>query len=173
MSIGDSVLTGLMATLNTAVAAVPSFATAAPSVIASVQQPLSLAQSRVQQLIDAGEAILGSVTTFGGVLPSASIGESAANLLAQSANLAQLSTLYQLTSILGRMAANLAAVTASPKSITVAGGNLFQLSEQQYGDAMDWTSIAKANGLTDPFIDGVQTLNIPAQPDNAGGVLSS
>jgi hypothetical protein len=36
---------------------------------------------------------------------------------------------------------------------------------------MAWTGIAKANGLKDPTISGVQTLTVPALPDDSGGVM--
>ena len=45
--------------------------------------------------------------------------------------------------------------------ITVVGGNLYQIASEQYGDAMGWIQIAQANGLTDPQLQGVITLNIP------------
>lgn len=54
----------------------------------------------------------------------------------------------------------------------MAGGNLMQLAANVYGDAKAWTGIAKANKITDPVVQGVQTLNVPVRPDNAGGVLS-
>jgi nucleoid-associated protein YgaU len=57
--------------------------------------------------------------------------------------------------------------------VTTAGGNLFSIAGQQYGDATAWTGIAKANNLTDPFVQGTQTLNIPAKPDTAGGILNA
>ncbi len=45
--------------------------------------------------------------------------------------------------------------------ITVAGGNLFAIAAQQYGDATAWLQIARANGLSDPFLSGLVTLTIP------------
>jgi len=47
------------------------------------------------------------------------------------------------------------------KQITVAGGNLYQIASQYYGDPMGWVQIAQANGLTDPQLIGIVTLNIP------------
>jgi hypothetical protein len=38
---------------------------------------------------------------------------------------------------------------------------------------MDWTGIAKANGLTDPFVQGLAVLSIPPLPDQQNGVLAS
>jgi hypothetical protein len=57
------------------------------------------------------------------------------------------------------------------KTIQVAGANLFQLALQEYGDATMWLLIASANGLTDPMVSGLVTLNIPsADPAASGGI---
>jgi nucleoid-associated protein YgaU len=59
------------------------------------------------------------------------------------------------------------------KTITVAGGNLFAIAAQQYGDATQWYLIAAANGLKDPFLNGVVTLSIPPAQTTGGtdGIL--
>jgi len=59
------------------------------------------------------------------------------------------------------------------RTITVAGGNLFQLAVQYLGDATQWNRIAQLNGLYDPFLYGVVTLVIPVVNPNAGngGIL--
>lgn len=55
------------------------------------------------------------------------------------------------------------------KQITVVGGNLYQIAAQEYGDPMGWVQIAVANGLSDPQVVGVVTLNIPSwNGDNSG-----
>ncbi len=63
------------------------------------------------------------------------------------------------------------ATTARPRRIIQAGGNLFELAARLYGDATLANIIAQANGLSDPFPQGVVTLIIPA-PDasRAGGM---
>lgn len=55
------------------------------------------------------------------------------------------------------------------KTITVAGGNLYQIALDQLGDATQWNRIAEANDLVDPFITGIVTLQIPETDPNAGG----
>ncbi|MDY3551399.1 hypothetical protein R5W24_000475 [Gemmata sp. JC717] len=55
------------------------------------------------------------------------------------------------------------------KTITVAGGNLFQIALQELGAAEQWNRIAQANGMTDPFFTGTRTLRIPAVDLRAGG----
>jgi nucleoid-associated protein YgaU len=56
-------------------------------------------------------------------------------------------------------------------TVTVAGGNLYQLAAQYLGDATQWLRIAQDNNLTDPVLAGVVTLTIPdPDPDTTGGV---
>jgi hypothetical protein len=47
------------------------------------------------------------------------------------------------------------------KTITVVGGNLWQIAAAQLGDATQASRIAALNGLTDPFINGQVTLILP------------
>lgn len=65
--------------------------------------------------------------------------------------------------------------TPGTKQVTVAGGNLFRLAAEHLGDATAWYRIAAANGLTDPQINGVVVLTIPARDQSGGngGVLYS
>jgi nucleoid-associated protein YgaU len=60
-------------------------------------------------------------------------------------------------------------------TITVAGGNLFQIAAQYLGDATAWNRIAALNGLWDFVLAGPITLKIPAPDGTAsnGGVLGS
>ena len=60
------------------------------------------------------------------------------------------------------------------KTITVAGGNLFQIALDQLGDATQWNRIAILNGLVDPFLTGIIALRIPQRdPDAGGGVYGA
>jgi nucleoid-associated protein YgaU len=59
------------------------------------------------------------------------------------------------------------------RTITVNGGNLFQLAAQQLGDATQWIRIAQANGLDDPMLSGLQTLKIPPRNAAAGGGIAA
>lgn len=59
------------------------------------------------------------------------------------------------------------------RTITVAGSNLFQVAAQQLGDATQWIRIAQANGLSDPMLTGLTTLNIPATDPSAGGGIGA
>lgn len=63
------------------------------------------------------------------------------------------------------------------QTITVAGGNLFQLALQYLGAADQWNRLALANlstlapngGVPDPTITGLVVLNIPSVNADAGG----
>jgi hypothetical protein len=58
-------------------------------------------------------------------------------------------------------------------SVTIAGGNLFQIAAALLGDATQWIRIAQLNGLTDPVLSGVVTLQVPALDANAGGGVAT
>jgi hypothetical protein len=58
------------------------------------------------------------------------------------------------------------------QTITVAGGNLYALALQYLGSADQWNRIAQLNGLIDPIITGIVTLQIPSVDANAcGGIF--
>lgn len=57
------------------------------------------------------------------------------------------------------------------RTITVVGGNLFQVAADQLGDPLQWINLAQENGLADPFLEGAVVLQIPAaDPSFADGV---
>jgi hypothetical protein len=58
-------------------------------------------------------------------------------------------------------------------SITVTGGNLFQISMAELGDATQWIRIAQLNNLSDPMLSGVVTLLIPGIDQSAGGGIAA
>lgn len=171
--IGDDTLTTLMGGVTTSVGSVTSFAGASPSVIAGVLQPIAAAQARVATLVDSNSDVLASASAFGAVTPGASAMVNASALLAQVDASTVLANLHNLDFTLGRMTRNLQQVNASPRVVATAGGNLFRIAQQQYGDANAWATIATANGLTDPFVSGTAVLTIPPQPGAADGVLAA
>jgi hypothetical protein len=173
--VADTQLTGLLGTLDTAIKAVSDFARATTQTINSVLTPIANVQARVGLLITTVGNTARSVTTLGGVLPNNPVAKNVNRMLTQSTAMGQLPALYNLNSVLNRLHTNV--YNAGPsapgrQSITVAGGNLFSLAQQQYGDATQWTTIASANKLSDPMLSGIQTLSIPEQPaTSSGGVL--
>jgi nucleoid-associated protein YgaU len=152
---------------------VATFVNATQSAIASVLQPIAAVQSRVRQLLASAVNTTTSVTTLGGIAPYNPIAQSAASLGLQVASFESQPSLLSLQGVMGRMAGNLNSVRTNSSSVTTAGGNLQTIAAKQYGDATSWTAIAKANGMTDPVVSGVQTLTVPVQPDTAGGVLGN
>lgn len=59
------------------------------------------------------------------------------------------------------------------RTITVAGGNLFQIAAEQLNDATQWIRIAQLNRLSDPMLTGVVTLLIPDLDPKAGGGIAA
>jgi hypothetical protein len=172
--IGDSTLTGLMGALSTAAGAVSTFVGAAQSTIASVLQPLNAATQRVSYLIASTDVTLASATAPAGVLPGVSVTVNVAAFTAYSTAANLQPQLLQLQGVLGRMATNLGLVNSSVQTVTVGGGNLFDIASKQYGDPTAWTQIAQANNLSDPTLTGITTLVIPPYNNGtSGGVLSA
>ncbi len=61
----------------------------------------------------------------------------------------------------------------SGQIVVVAGGNLFALAAKYLNDATQWIRIAQANQLSDPQLQGVNTLVIPAVDPTAGGGIAT
>jgi hypothetical protein len=59
------------------------------------------------------------------------------------------------------------------RTITVTGGNLFEVASRFLGDAELWATIAVASGVKDPWLQGLTTLNIPSGSAPAGAALSA
>lgn len=171
--IGDDNLSALLGGLDTAISAVSSFANAAQSTINSVLQPLGAVQQRVTTLIGASTLTLQNVSTFGGVLPNTPFSQAPLRLAAQTNDMLQTNRLFCLRNVCGRMSANLTSINSPQKTVSTAGGNLFQMAQVQYGDATAWTALAQANGVTDPFIKGTATIAVPRQPGGTGGILNA
>lgn len=55
------------------------------------------------------------------------------------------------------------------QSITVVGGNLFQIAAVTLDDATQWIRIAQLNRISDPMLVGEVSLLIPDKDPNAGG----
>lgn len=170
-SIGDGTLSGLLSTLDTAIGKVSSFAKAGQATLNSVLKPLAAVMARVKILNASVGNVLKGAGTLGGVLPSNKSSQSIGKVLGVVSAVTQAGYLWQIAGVLGRIGGNIGAISSSSTQKTVAGGNLFQISQKNYGDATNWTTIAKASGTSDPMVSGVKTLTIPATPDNQGGVL--
>jgi hypothetical protein len=58
------------------------------------------------------------------------------------------------------------------RTITVASGNLFQIASVYLQDATQWVRIAQLNGIADPWLSGLVTLNLPDPNPEAGGGIA-
>lgn len=164
-------LQALLVTLSDTVGGVASFATADLPTLAGVLQPLNDVQLCVGKSIMACEGTLNGAATVGGVAAGGRPSFMADSLLAHAAALPIVADLYDLHNLCGRLATNLTAIGSGGAVVTVAGANLFELAAQAYGDASEWVTIAKANGLTEPFLTGLRSLLIPPVSGRTGGVL--
>lgn len=163
--INDKPLSGLLATLDSAIKAVSNFATATQNTINSVLQPLADVQARVKVLVAATGNTVINVTTLGGILPNNPIAKNAFKMVEQVAAFTQLPQLYNLQSVLSRLGGNLGSLGGfGNRTETTVGGNLFSLAQKAYGDAKQWTTLATANKTADPMLVGINTVKIPAQP---------
>jgi len=174
-SITDSTLNGLFSTMQTAVNGVSSFANAAQSTLNSVLQPIAAFRNQAQTLIASVNNTMVNVTTLGGILPNNPISTQVSKITSQIVAAQQLPVLVQLDRVVGRMQANVGSIYQSAKQAMVAGGNLMTMAANEYGDAMAWTGIAKANPQLggDPQLSGIQTVTIPPSKDSVGGLLNS
>ncbi|QMV32417.1 hypothetical protein 8G_00023 [Ralstonia phage Hyacinthe] len=174
-SVTDTTLGGLFTTMQTAVQGVSSFANAAQSTLNGVLQPMAAFRTQAQALIASTSNTLANVTTLGGILPNNPISTQVAQISGQIVAAQQLPVLVQLDRVVGRMQLNVGSIYNSAKQTTVAGGNLMTIAAQEYGDAMAWTGIAKANPQLggDPQLTGIQTVIIPPSKDSVGGLLNS
>lgn len=161
-SIGDSGLSSAVSTLSSAVKSVTTFVGATQSTISSVMQPLMTVQSQIKTLIGNNSVGVG--------LPLNAINSQL--LTAQTQYLSKLPVLNSMLATANRIASNLTLTSGSSSTMTVTqtGGTLFDLAAQHYGDPTQWVAIAQANNLTTPYLDGINTIKIPVQTNNTGGI---
>jgi len=161
-----STVTNAVTTVQSAVKEVTDFAHATVEQVQAVVRPIIAAQTIVQQQISQLESAASQITTLGGLVPGNPISTTVSNLLSQADQSTRIPALYSLQNVLGRLNKNVnSGQTADGvRTVTLSGGNLYQVASDQYGDASLWSSIASANDLTDPQLSGINTLTIPANP---------
>jgi hypothetical protein len=161
-----STVTSAVTTVQSAVKEVTDFAHATVEQVQAVVRPIIAAQTIVQQQISLLESAASQITTLGGLVPGNPISTTVSNLLSQADQSTRIPALYSLQNVLGRLNKNVnSGQTADGvRTVTLSGGNLYQVASDQYGDASLWSSIASANDLTDPQLSGINTLTIPANP---------
>ena len=154
--------------------AIGSLLAASPDAVSVLLGTVTAAQVVTSSLLVSADAAVGSTPGFAGVVAGANPQDMIASLQATSAAMNQASGYIQIGSVLGRIAANLASINGSPNILAVAGGNLFDIAAETYGDPTTWTAIANANQSLngDPFIQGTALLTIPLQANSSNGILS-
>lgn len=189
--IGDSVLTGLLGDVSSAVQSLNSVvdsvtapiaaaanclqqATAtAQTALAALVQPISLAQTRVTSLLGAVDNAATSMQTLTSAAFNGATPQAIQSLLGANTGMYNALPLQGLSATLARMQSNIAfgSPGASAKLIAVNGGNLQTIAAAQYKDATLWPAIAKVNGLSDPMLaPGTGTLEIPSMAVAQGGL---
>lgn len=161
--INSSAVTTAINTVKSAVSQVQGFANATIDTVQTVIRPLVAAQAIVQSVIAQVGASVNDITTLGGLVPGNPVARAANNVLRQSAALTQLAPLYQMQSVLDRMQKNVLSgpLANGTSSVTTSNSSLQKVAADAYGDQSRWTEIAAANSITDPRLDGIQTIKIP------------
>ncbi|MDR7257778.1 nucleoid-associated protein YgaU [Sphingomonas sp. BE270] len=172
-TLGNGSLISAVSSISSALAAINNGVGAAQSAINSVLLPIAAARDQIAGLMQQTGAILQGVATVGGIVPYNPLVGQVANLIGQMGAMDDQPILLTLDRTLGRMANNLGSINSGTKGITVAGGNLYSIAADQYGDAMGWTALAVANRLSDPQVVGVNTIIVPPFTDNTGGILNA
>lgn len=160
-----------MDALGDAISGVSNLATAPQSALNAILTPLFVAQQTVDSLIATTESALYGVQAVGGVIAGLSGSDLAANLSGQLAASLDTYRLYDVQAYLGRIETNVIAVATAGAAVTTAGADLFTMARDAYGDASEWATIARANGLADPYVAGVADIIVPPTPLGTGGVL--
>jgi hypothetical protein len=142
-------------------------------VLNSVIQPLAAAAERVAVLNGAADSSIAGAPGFSGIIAGGSGPGMAATFSLQTSAVLQQTSLARLAAVIGRMTANLNAAGSSDNVIKTVSANLFAIAASEYGDANDWTTIAQANGLSDPFVSGPADLIIPSVAADTDGVLGT
>jgi hypothetical protein len=169
-AVGDTTLTGNLTSVQTAISAVPTFEGATQAQLTSVLGPIATAQTYVASLVASNTATANAGGTFCGMEGGAAPAALAASLTGYQTAMTTLANLQDVSNYLERIAVNLEADGASGPTLTTAGGNLYAVAASAYGDPSEWTTLAEANGLTDPVLTGLNQIRVPAQPDGDGGI---
>lgn len=170
VEIGDPTMIGQFATVGGAIDAVPDISRASPTEVNAVRKPLGALQGSLADDIAATDALLEQSSSLGNLQPGLPISSLVDRLRAQQAAMTRSADLYDAQAYAQRMARNLRAIGTSGADRVVVGSDLFRVAQETYGDATEWSTVARANGLTDPRLTGVQTLTIPPRADGLGGV---
>lgn len=174
--IGDSSLASAIGAIESTMAGIRNFTTAALSEVRSVLQPIQTARAVVSTLLAEASttlAGLGNLASLGGLVPNP-VSQFVSGMASSTAAATNSGILGQIDGRLGRMELNITALTSGVKTVTTGSTTLLNVAASQYGDARDWTLLAQANGVTDPEVSSITTLVVPAaSTSGTGGVLNA
>lgn len=161
--IGDNPLSSALNDVNQFMSQIGSITTAGQSMISIGLSKVSVLSSRVDFLKGLSGAKLSGVAL--GAISVAGI----ASAISASQNM---NSLMQLGSVVCLIEQNFKSISAPIQELVVAGSNLYQIAADKMGDAMKWTQIASANGITDPQLSGINSIYLPADNGDSSGVLN-
>lgn len=171
-SIGSPVLSDLIGGLRAVRDTVGRFATATQEVISTAFDSIGLVRDEIASQISAATAGVIDRDFLGGVQIGIPVPVMAANLISDGLGFDVMAKLYEADSFLGRIERNIEAARDLGQRVVVGGGtDLYRIATQAYGKPEEWTTLARANDLLDPDIDGITELIIPPKADETGGVL--
>lgn len=162
-AIGNDSLTSAYQSVTNALDKVENYAHIARSSIANINHAIYGVAQNLTGIIAGYEATLAQTTS----------GAKKNSIQSSAAMMAQLVAALEAQARIGRVSRNINQIGSSARQITVSQGDLYSIAAQEYGNAMDWTVIAQANGLTDPKITGITTLNIPPLTTHSTGILNA
>lgn len=165
-------ITAAVAAVHAAVSVVSSIATAANSVVQSILTPVAALRTQIAALTSSVGNAIENVGSVGGVFPGSTVAQSIAAFNGQIAGMQQQTLLVQLDGVVGRVQMNVSNTQVDSGTVTQAGGNLFNIASQQYGDATKWADLARVNSIADPALVGVNTIKIPKNTGDSGGIYS-
>lgn len=155
-------------TVRSAVGQVSNFVSATRAQIDTVLGPIQEARELISSL-STDLSVIGGIDMLSlGVEPiddlveAVSIGGSNGDLLTD---------LFDIDGTLARMEGNLDGVDVAGAYRTVAGGDLYRVALEEYGDATAWVDIARANDLVDPQITGITELRLPPTVRGTDGII--
>lgn len=163
-------LSSQMGEVDVSLSGMSNIAASSRSTLNAAMLPIAATQTTVQELQELTDAEISQFGDLGALTVGVPVSTLISRLQGQIAGMAQSARLYETEAYLGRINLNLEAVGVSGAEQLMVGGNLYALALGAYGDATEWSTIAQANGILDPFLTGVQTLLVPPSPALLGGV---
>lgn len=162
-------VTDAVTAVQTAVSEVQSIANATVDAVQTIVRPIVAAQILISSTISQVSAAVNDITTLGGLIPGNPVSKAADNVRRQAQAAIQLPILYDMQNVLGRLQKNVLAgpLASGVQTVTTGGTSLQKLAADAYGDQSKWTTIAAANGMTDPQVTGIQQVKIPASTSSA------